>query len=271
MQLHGGNGYTTERRVERYWRRAARPRSSRARARSSAGSSATGCCPGRRPDRSCGESSTGLPPGVLRLPQDSVLPGGPGAASRKPCRRPISDYALIGGTHSCALIARDGSIDWLCWPRPRFAGPVRWLLDDDTGGSCSAFDGPTEAVRRYLPDTNILETTFTTATGRARLVDLMPVNPPSPEPDEGGWRERRPADPAAHLRAGPGDGRVRVAAGRLRLCATPLHAPDGGRVRPVRAGDWRLRVGAQPCPHSLDGDAPKCGSACRPERPPIWS
>lgn len=169
--------------------------------------------------------------------------------------KPISDYALIGDTHSCALIARDGSIDWLCWPRHDSPALFVKLLDDDMGGSCSvAFDGPTEAARRYLPDTNILETTFTTATGRARLVDLMPVNPPSPEPDEGpdGESESRLIRLLTCEQGRvTGAFRVRPTFDYARRPCTPLMA--GGSVL-FEAGDWRLRVNAQPCP-TLDGDA----------------
>ena len=75
---------------------------------------------------------------------------------------PISDYAIIGDTHTTALVSRDGSIDWLCWPRHDSPALFLRLLDDDKGGACSiAFDGETTTTRRYLPDTNIIETTFT--------------------------------------------------------------------------------------------------------------
>ena len=169
--------------------------------------------------------------------------------------KPISDYALIGDTHSCALIARDGSIDWLCWPRHDSPALFVKLLDDVRGGACTvAFDGPAGSARRYLPDTNILETTFTTETGRARLVDLMPVNPPSPEPDEGpaGESESRLIR-LLTCEQGRVSGafRVRPTFDYARRPCTPL--VEGGSVL-FEAGDWRVRVNAQACP-TLAGDA----------------
>ena len=99
---------------------------------------------------------------------------------------PISDYGLIGDTHSTALIDRNGSIDWLCWPRHDSPSVFGRLLDDNKGGSCSLLlEGATGRSRRYLPGTNILETRFETGTGTAVLLDLMPVRPPGTLAEEG--------------------------------------------------------------------------------------
>jgi GH15 family glucan-1,4-alpha-glucosidase len=89
----------------------------------------------------------------------------------------IEDYALIGDTHTVALVGRDGSIDWLCVPRidadACFAALLgtaengRWLLAPE--GEIGA------SRRRYRGDTLILETEFETATGTVAVVDFMPV------------------------------------------------------------------------------------------------
>ncbi|MGU3668655.1 glycoside hydrolase family 15 protein [Methylobacterium sp. A49B] len=170
--------------------------------------------------------------------------------------KPISDYALIGDTHSCALIARDGSIDWLCWPRHDSPALFLKLLDEEKGGACSVdFDALTGTARRYVPDTNILETIFTTGSGRARLVDLMPVNPPSPEPDEGpdGEGESRLIRMLT-CESGRVSGvfRVRPTFDYARRACTPL--VEGASVL-FEAGDWRVRVNAHARPNIVEDAA----------------
>jgi GH15 family glucan-1,4-alpha-glucosidase len=89
---------------------------------------------------------------------------------------PIAGYAAIGCTRSVALISRSGSIDWLCWPRFDSASIFGRILDSEKGGFFAIRPSVAhEATRRYLEGTNVIETTFTTETGVARLLDLMPV------------------------------------------------------------------------------------------------
>src|SRR3954470_10826191 len=88
----------------------------------------------------------------------------------------IEDYALIGDCETGALVGRDGSIDWLCWPRFDSSACFAALLGGPEHGRFLVGPAATDArsTRRYVGDTMILETTFTTATGTARLVDFMP-------------------------------------------------------------------------------------------------
>ena len=89
---------------------------------------------------------------------------------------PIADYAIIGCTRSAALISRHGSIDWLAWPRFDAPSIFARLLDWQRGGFFSiAPSVACRAARRYAGDTNVLETTFETGGGTAKLIDLMPV------------------------------------------------------------------------------------------------
>ena len=88
----------------------------------------------------------------------------------------IEDYALIGDCETAALVGRDGSIDWLCWPRFDSDACFAALLGDREAGRwrIAPKDPAATVSRRYLPDTLILETVFETATGTVALVDFMP-------------------------------------------------------------------------------------------------
>jgi GH15 family glucan-1,4-alpha-glucosidase len=87
---------------------------------------------------------------------------------------PLEDYALIGDTHTAALVGRDGSIDWLCLPRfdsgacfaALVGGPEhgRWLL---------APSALSRTRRAYRKDTLVLETEHETDTGAVRVTDFM--------------------------------------------------------------------------------------------------
>src|ERR1700731_3858171 len=88
---------------------------------------------------------------------------------------PIEDYALIGDCKTAALVGRDGSIDWLCWPRFDSAACFAALLGTDNGRWLMAPKAPPISVRRrYRPGTLILETEFQTEAGSAVVIDFMP-------------------------------------------------------------------------------------------------
>ncbi len=94
----------------------------------------------------------------------------------------IEDYALIGDCETAALIARDGSIDWLCFPR--FDSPACFaalLGTSDQGRWQLAPAGTIRKIRRrYREETLILETEFETDDGIATVVDCMPPRSKSP-------------------------------------------------------------------------------------------
>jgi GH15 family glucan-1,4-alpha-glucosidase len=87
----------------------------------------------------------------------------------------IQDYAIIGDCRSAALVSREGSIDWLCWPRFDSASLFGALLDAQAGHWRIAPTAPFTTERRYVDETNVLETRFQTETGTILLTDLMPV------------------------------------------------------------------------------------------------
>jgi GH15 family glucan-1,4-alpha-glucosidase len=89
----------------------------------------------------------------------------------------IEDYAMIGDCKTAALVGRDGSIDWLCWPR--FDSPACFaaLLGTSENGRwlIAPVSASPNVSRRYLADTLILETEFQTETGTAIVIDFMPA------------------------------------------------------------------------------------------------
>jgi GH15 family glucan-1,4-alpha-glucosidase len=88
----------------------------------------------------------------------------------------IEDYALIGDCKTAALVGRNGSIDWLCWPRFDSAACFAALLGTADNGRwlIAPRDSPLSARRRYRPGTLVLETEFQTETGSAVVIDFMP-------------------------------------------------------------------------------------------------
>ena len=89
----------------------------------------------------------------------------------------IEDYALIGDRHSAALVARDGAIDWLCWPHFDSDACFAALLGDERHGSwrIAPRDPPHRTWRCYRDDTLILETRHENAAGVVCVTDLMSI------------------------------------------------------------------------------------------------
>jgi GH15 family glucan-1,4-alpha-glucosidase len=89
----------------------------------------------------------------------------------------IEDYAIIGDCETAALVSRDGSIDWLCWPR--FDSPACFaaLLGAPEHGRwrLAPVDAAARVTRRYRGDTLILETEFETVEGSVLVIDFMPL------------------------------------------------------------------------------------------------
>ncbi|MCW5747287.1 MAG: glycoside hydrolase family 15 protein [Alphaproteobacteria bacterium] len=91
----------------------------------------------------------------------------------------IEDYALIGDGETAALVGRDGSIDWLCLPRFDSDACFAALLGTPEHGRwLMAPTRPARIERHYRDDTLILETRFTTETGRVAVIDFMTPRDP---------------------------------------------------------------------------------------------
>ncbi|WP_126173693.1 glycoside hydrolase family 15 protein [Altericroceibacterium xinjiangense] len=157
----------------------------------------------------------------------------------------IEDYALIGDCETAALVGRDGSIDWLCWPRFDSGACFAALLGSPANGRwlIAPTDASPRVTRRYREGTLILETEFTTATGRVTLIDFMP-----------------PRHSASDL--------VRIIVGeegRVDLRTELILRFDYGSVVPwvTRLGPNRIQATAGPDSVTLDSDVPLHGEDMR--------
>jgi GH15 family glucan-1,4-alpha-glucosidase len=130
---------------------------------------------------------------------------------------PIASYAAIGDSRTCALVSREGSIDWLCLPRFDSASLFGRLLDFDKGGHFQIVPRTPYAVRRrYIDATNVLETTFSTREGEVGLIDFMPAQ-----------REEAKRSMVSPLRAVYR--LVECRGGRVPMRVTYMPRPDYGR------------------------------------------
>ncbi len=91
--------------------------------------------------------------------------------------QPINSYGVIGDCRSVILIAPDGSVDWGCLPD--FDSPAIFcrLLDAERGGyfQIAPTDSSIPGLQSYLPESNVLQTRFTSIAGEVVLTDFMPV------------------------------------------------------------------------------------------------
>ncbi len=190
----------------------------------------------------------------------------------------IEDYALLGDLHSAALVSRTGSVDWLCLPR--FDSPACFaaLLDSERAGHWRLVPVGSDVCtgRRYLPDTLVLETTWRTADGEVRVLDLMPPRGESPDLVRIVEGVSGAVPVRSELRLRFDDGHVvpwvRHAPGGMSAVA----GPDAAYLRtpvPVRGQDWATvgevtvhagervpfvltwREGHLPPPRPVDADA----------------
>jgi GH15 family glucan-1,4-alpha-glucosidase len=97
----------------------------------------------------------------------------PRTRERAPASTPIADLGLLSDCNSAALTSRAGTVEWLCLPRFDSPSVFGRLLDPDAGHWTITPVGEFTTERRYLPGTLVLETTFTTETGSARLVEAL--------------------------------------------------------------------------------------------------
>jgi GH15 family glucan-1,4-alpha-glucosidase len=147
---------------------------------------------------------------------------------------PIADHALISDCRSMGIVARSGSIEWLCWPRIDAPSVFGRLLDDHAGHWSIAPAGTARVERRYLPQTMVLETTFVTAGGTVTLTDALAT----------GARERGhqlgQRSPRLLIR------RITGVTGRVEMTFDLAARPEYGLVTPVTEaveGGVRLQGG----------------------------
>lgn len=92
--------------------------------------------------------------------------------------QPIEDYGIIGNLRTAALVGKNGSIDWFCFPRFDSPSVFAAILDDKKGGYFKIFPAGGEITLKqvYWPDTNILVTRFLSSDGVGEVVDFMPLH-----------------------------------------------------------------------------------------------
>jgi len=163
---------------------------------------------------------------------------------------PIGDYALLSDCRSAALVSRDGSVDWLCFPRFDSPSVFCRLLDPAGGRFAIRPAGEFQVSRAYADQTMALETTFVTAAGTAVLTDAMAVGRNERGHDLGA------GSPGVLLR------RLACTAGEMDVEVSYAPRPEYGLIHPIleaipggvaaRGGAGRLLLSA-PLVFGVDG------------------
>ena len=108
---------------------------------------------------------------------------------------PIADYAFLSDCETCALVAPDGTVEWLCLPHFDSPSVFGAILDRDAGGfRLGPDDVQVPAARRYLPGTNVLETSWGTTGGWIIVRDVLLIGPWHHEHDRSHTHRRAPTD-----------------------------------------------------------------------------
>src|SRR5881227_1945145 len=108
---------------------------------------------------------------------------------------PIGDYAFLSDCESSALVAPSGNVEWMCLPRMDSPSVFGAVLDRDAGGfRIGPADMMVPAGRRYLPGTNVLETTWMTRMGWLVVTDTLTVGPWHDEEERSRTHRRAPTD-----------------------------------------------------------------------------
>src|SRR6516165_1332996 len=111
---------------------------------------------------------------------------------------PIEDYGFLSDCEVCALVAPNGSVEWMCLPRMDGPSVFAAILDRDAGQfRLGPEDVMVPAGRRYLPGTMVLETTWGTPTGWAVVRDVLLIGPWRHQPTRSATHRRVPDDDGA--------------------------------------------------------------------------
>ena len=145
---------------------------------------------------------------------------------------PIADYAFLSDCESCALVAPNGSVEWLCLPRMDSPSVFGAILDRDAGHfRLSPADVSVPAARRYLPGTMVLETSWGTSSGWVIVRDVLLIGPWHHETERSHTHRRSPTDyDADHVLLRM----IRCVNGEVQVNLDCEPVFDYGRVR----GEW---------------------------------